>query len=216
MTRETGLSDRELEDRLVHAAMHKDAQWWKNVKDRFKDWWDAGPDDEYQEEFGEPFPVRDPGTDEMYDTTPDEVVDDPGAPLWTPEDEGYVSPFDMGPPTPEPPDIPETAVPGEVPSDYKPDMPEQAFGDTEAIPEMVPVDSSNLESVGFNKEDGLLYIIFKAKRNTPRTMYRYTDADEGDFNALTSPSVSAGQYFHQNIRDVNPYSGPLDPSSYGL
>ena len=211
MSKETGLSDAELEGKLVHAAMHRDAQWWQNVKDKFKDWWQKGPEDEFEEEFGEPFPVRDPGMDEMYDPTQEEVVDSP-----IPE-ELYVSPvetFTPEAPIPELPQVPEAPIP--VPLDYEPEVSDQGFGGAGAIPEMVAVESSNLEAVGWNAEDRLLYIVFKAKRNTPRTLYRYSDADEGDFQALTSSSISAGQYFHQNIRDRKPYSGPEDPTAYGL
>jgi len=209
MSQGTGMSNRDLENKLVHAAMHRDAAWWDTIKDKFTNWWEDGPADEYEEEFGEPFPVRDRGTEDLYDTTPEDTItqyDFSGdAPLPSPP---------VGPPPAPPgppagvPYAPETPVPSEV------DAP--AFGGAGAIPEMTPVDSSNLESVGFNDEDGILYIIFKAKRNTPRTMYRYMDSDRSDYEGLTNPNVSAGKYFYQNIRNVKRYSGPEDPAAYGI
>ena len=83
---------------------------------------------------------------------------------------------------------------------------------------MVAVDSSNLESVGHDPEENMLYIIFKAKRKTPRTMYRYTNVDESEYMDIVKGAVdgSAGKTFNQTIRNKKQYSGPLSPESYGL
>jgi hypothetical protein len=217
----TGLSDQDIEDKLVYAAMHRDAGWWDDLKDKARDWWNSGPSNEYEEEFGEPFPMMDPGTEDMYDTTPDEVVTDydflgdqplppppPGPPPVTMDPPGMEGTPEAVPPPPSGDFYQEFGTPA-------PDAPGGAFGDPSSIPEMTPVDSSNLEAVGFNDEDQMLYIIFKAKRNTPRTMYRYQNTDRSDYNALTNPGISAGQFFHQNIRS-KPYSGPEDPAAYGV
>lgn len=207
----TGLDDRAIENRLVHAAMHRDAQWWQNLKQRFKDWWNQGPEDEYEEEFGEPFPVREPGTEDLYSMEPKEVIE-PMAP----------PPAPGGAPGPEPTiPAPPTELPGpplehvEIPETEEPPPAPPAFGDKRDIPEMIPVRSSNLEAVGYDPEDELLYIIFSEKRSTQRTLYRYSNVSQSEFDGLLSAD-SKGKYFHQVIRNSKPYTGPIDPDSYGL
>jgi len=202
MASHTGLNSHLLEEKLVHAAMHKDAQWWNKVKDKVKNWWDSGPEDEYEEEYGEPFPMTEPGTDELYSSEPEEVIgpyDDPPAPINL---------------------FPENRLPVEEPSLVdpvpNPDLSmEPTFGDSDDLPEMHPVDSSNLEAAGYDDEEGIMYILFKAKRNTPRTLYRYTDVSRHEFDGMLT-AESVGKYFHQVFRNTKPYTGPLNPDVYGL
>ena len=204
LKRNTGLGDHEIENRLVTAAMHRDAQWWQNLKQKFQDWWQSGPEDEYEEEFGEPFPQMEPGTEEMYSMEPKETIE-PELPGVAPGPEPVIPP--------PPADLPE---PGEKPVKVEePAEPPPEFGEKKDIPVMVPVESSNLEAAGYDPAEQLLYIIFKAKKTTPRTMYRYSDVSDAEYDGLLS-APSVGQYFHQQIRNNKPYTGPLDPSEYGI
>jgi hypothetical protein len=65
---------------------------------------------------------------------------------------------------------------------------------------MHPVQSSNLEAIGYDEEENLLYVAFSEKHNTPRTLYRYFDVDESVFEGLLN-SESKGKYFYKNIRN---------------
>jgi hypothetical protein len=207
----TGLDDRAIENRLVKAAMHRDAQWWQNLKDRFKNWWSQGPEDEYQEEFGEPFPEREPGTEDMYSMEPKEVIE----PMAEPAPPGYgPGPEPNIPPPPE--EMPGPPVePVGIPVTEEPPPPPPGFEDKRDMPEMIPVKSSNLEAVGYIPEEELLYIIFAEKRSTPRTLYRYSNVSQSEFDDLLAAD-SQGKYFHQYIRNTKPYTGPIDPGAYGL
>jgi hypothetical protein len=62
---------------------------------------------------------------------------------------------------------------------------------------MIPVDSSNLSSVGY--ENGTLYISF----NNGGTYY-YTGVPEFVFEDLLN-APSKGKYFHANIKNSYPY-----------
>lgn len=63
---------------------------------------------------------------------------------------------------------------------------------------MIPVSSSNLESVGY--ENGILCIAFHGGR-----IYEYTGVPESVYQGLMAAS-SHGKYFHAYIRNVYPYS----------
>ena len=63
---------------------------------------------------------------------------------------------------------------------------------------MIPVDSSNLESVGY--ENGILYITFHHGGT-----YCYYDVPEYVYRELMSAD-SHGKYFHAYIRNVYRYS----------
>jgi len=229
----TGFSDGMIEDKLVYASMHRDAQWWQNLKQKFKDWWQGGPEDEYEEEFGEPFPVREPGTDEMYTREPEEVIGPPP----TPEPEpAPLPPIELGPqpvslpepaPLPVPMEAPTVPVPEIAPAPapepspepaIPPDVPSPEPGSEGKMPEMVAVESSNLESVGHDPAEDLLYVVFKAKRSTPRTLYRYTNVGADEFKGLVDGSIegSVGKTFNQTIRNKKHYTGPLSPDTYGV
>jgi hypothetical protein len=255
---EAAVYDKSVEDRLVLAAMHRDAQWLQKLKDKFKQWWEKGPEDEFEEEFGEPFPFPDtqePGLEDAYDMEPVETIG-PGDeidPLSddTLEDEGYVAPDPEGPPDFEDKDdlgstedlvkylrmvsplqeeesqglyIPEGAEPQprtlpEYKDVYtpKPEQVDEDEGERGGMPPMVPLDSSNLEAVGYDPDGGLLYIIFKQKRHWPRTLYRYDNVSPSEYSGLLSPpGGSSGKYFNEHIKNTKPYTGPLDPSDYGV
>lgn len=64
--------------------------------------------------------------------------------------------------------------------------------------QMIPVSSSNLESVGY--ENGVLCISFHGGR-----IYEYTGVPESVYQGLMAAS-SHGKYFHAYIRNVYPYS----------
>ena len=55
--------------------------------------------------------------------------------------------------------------------------------------------SSNIISVGYDKESLILEIEFKGN-----TVYQYTDVDERTYEELIAAN-SVGKYFHQNIRN---------------
>ena len=63
---------------------------------------------------------------------------------------------------------------------------------------MIPVSSSNLESVGY--ENGILCIAFHGGR-----IYEYTGVPESVYQGLMAAS-SHGKYFHAYIRNLYPYS----------
>jgi len=206
----TGLTEGDVEGRLVYAAMHKDAQWWQNVKDKVKDWWGTGAPEGYKDYAGEVFPYKEPGTEEMYSTEPEEFVGGGVPPMPAPE-----LPVPVQEEPVKEPRVPVGEPEPEVVPPFEEEAPPAAFGDVREIPEMIPIESSNLEQVGYDPEENLLYIIFKAKRNTPRTMYRYTGVSADEFESFFTED-SAGKYFHRAIRGTKPYTGPIDPATYGL
>lgn len=62
-----------------------------------------------------------------------------------------------------------------------------------------PISSSNLESVGYDAATHTLEIEFHHGG-----IYQYVNVPESVYRALLD-AVSAGSYFHDNIRDVYPY-----------
>lgn len=62
--------------------------------------------------------------------------------------------------------------------------------------EMIPVDSSNISSIGYDNNTATLKIVF----NNGRT-YEYYSVPEYEFNNLLSAG-SKGQYANQNIYKV--------------
>lgn len=62
------------------------------------------------------------------------------------------------------------------------------------MPEMIPVESSNLKAIGYNPEDQMLYVDF-----LNNTTYRYSGVPEDVFNAFLE-SDSKGQFLHRNIK----------------
>lgn len=65
--------------------------------------------------------------------------------------------------------------------------------------DMVPVSSSNVDSVGYNDEQQILYVRFL---NGSLYIYKGVSTYEYD-GLLNAPSV--GSYLHRNIRNAYPY-----------
>ncbi|RHR25117.1 KTSC domain-containing protein [Clostridium sp. AF19-22AC] len=65
--------------------------------------------------------------------------------------------------------------------------------------DMVPVSSSNVDSVGYNDEQQILYVRFL---NGSLYIYKGVSMYEYD-GLLNAPSV--GSYLHRNIRNAYPY-----------
>ena len=63
--------------------------------------------------------------------------------------------------------------------------------------ERIPVESSNLESVGYSKVDEMLEIEFKSG-----SVYRYYDVEEEVYEGLMDAD-SHGSFFHYNIKEAN-------------
>jgi len=67
------------------------------------------------------------------------------------------------------------------------------------IPNMQPVISSNIASVGYDEEDESVYIQF-----LDGSTYAYKGVPKHEFeNLRTAPSV--GSYFNRNYKNVYPY-----------
>lgn len=179
-----------IEDRIVRAALQRNAGWWDNLKEKVKEWTGWGEEeaeDFIEEEYGvaepPPEPMAPPGPPpEEIPTVDEEIQEDIEE-----GDELYPRFEEFEPPPP---------VEEVVPEPY-------------AMPVMHPVESSNLEGVGYDEEEELLYIAFRPKRNTPRTLYRYFNVPAQTFSDLLN-AESKGKYFHRNVREVFPYDGPLD------
>ena len=68
-----------------------------------------------------------------------------------------------------------------------------------AIPEMIPVESSNVESIGYDQENQIVYVRF-----LNGSLYIYKEVPEYEFeNLLNAPSI--GSYIHSNFKNVYPY-----------
>lgn len=64
-------------------------------------------------------------------------------------------------------------------------------------PTLIPVTSSNLESVGYDPETRLLAVKFKRGG----AVYHYEDVDPHHFDAIQQ-AESAGKYFHEHLRSL--------------
>jgi hypothetical protein len=65
--------------------------------------------------------------------------------------------------------------------------------------EMVPVSSSNIESVGYDKENEITYVRF-----LNGTLYSYKGVPMHEFEGLlNAPSI--GSYLHRNFKNIYPY-----------
>lgn len=68
-----------------------------------------------------------------------------------------------------------------------------------SMPEMIPVDSSNIESVGYDNASETVYVSF-----LNGSVYIYKGVPEYEFeNLRDAPSV--GSYLHRNFKNVYPY-----------
>lgn len=67
------------------------------------------------------------------------------------------------------------------------------------LPEMIPVSSSNIESIGYDEPNKQVYVRF-----TSATLYIYKDVPQNEFiNLMDAPSH--GSYLHRNFKNVYPY-----------
>lgn len=65
--------------------------------------------------------------------------------------------------------------------------------------DMIPVSSSNVESVGYDEQQQILYVRFLSGG-----LYIYKGVSMYEFEGLlNAPSV--GSYLHRNIKNVYPY-----------
>lgn len=196
-----------LEDRIVRAALRKDAGWWDTLKDKIKEYtgWDDYQAGQYiEDEYGEPEPPY--GTDlgkapggvpqtdldvqrDVEENAQDEAPAPPGTPPGAPPGAPPAGPSVELPPEPD-----------EYPR-FEEHTPEPGF----QMPVMHAVESSNLEAVGYDEEEQILYIAFRPKRQTPRTLYRYFNVTGEEFSALLN-AESKGKWFAQNIKKVKPYA----------
>jgi len=67
---------------------------------------------------------------------------------------------------------------------------------------MHPVESSNLESVGYDENENILQVKFLKKRSGK--IYQYKDVPKMVYNEMISAS-SVGSYFQKYIRPVYHY-----------
>jgi len=176
--------DQELEDKIVRASMSREAGWWDDLKQTIKDWtgWgDEAAEDYLEEEYdmSEPVPEFEPLTERVYPP--------PGMP--TEEDVQQ--------------HLMET-VPEPDETDYNVFEGFRPPGEVE-MPVMHAVESSNIEAIGYDETEGLLYVAFSAKRNTPRTLYQYFNVSPDEFGQFLG-AESKGKWFHQNIREEKPYT----------
>ena len=65
--------------------------------------------------------------------------------------------------------------------------------------EMIPVSSSNVESVGYDEQQQLLYVRFLSGG-----LYIYKGVNLYEFEGLRD-AASVGSYLHRNIKNVYPY-----------
>jgi len=65
--------------------------------------------------------------------------------------------------------------------------------------EMIPVASSNVESIGYDEQQQILYVRFLSG-----TTYKYLNVPLIEFEQLkNAPSI--GSYMHRNIKSFYPY-----------
>lgn len=64
-------------------------------------------------------------------------------------------------------------------------------------PTLVPVQSSNLEAVGYDPDTRLLAVKFKRGGG----VYHYEDVDPHHFDQIQA-AESAGKYFHEHLRSL--------------
>lgn len=67
------------------------------------------------------------------------------------------------------------------------------------LPEMIPVSSSNLESIGYDDQNQVVYIRF-----LNGSIYVYKGVPLHEFENLRD-APSLGSYIHRNYKNVYPY-----------
>ena len=68
-----------------------------------------------------------------------------------------------------------------------------------SVPEMIPVSSSNIESIGYDEQNGLVYVRF-----LNGSLYVYKGVPLHEFENLRD-APSLGSYLHRNYKNVYPY-----------
>ena len=68
-----------------------------------------------------------------------------------------------------------------------------------SIPNMKPVQSSNIDSVGYDSSEEIVYVKFLDGK-----LYIYKGVPEHEYSNLLS-AVSVGSYLHRNFKNVYPY-----------
>ena len=65
--------------------------------------------------------------------------------------------------------------------------------------QMVPVHSSNLESVGYDSENNLLYVRFRSG-----DCYVYHGVPERIYSGIIN-ATSPGKFLNENVKDIYPF-----------
>ncbi|MCK0126814.1 KTSC domain-containing protein [Gelidibacter sp. F2691] len=68
-----------------------------------------------------------------------------------------------------------------------------------SVPEMTPVSSSNIESIGYNEQNEQVYVRF-----LNGSLYVYKGVPLHEFENLRD-APSLGSYLHRNYKNVYPY-----------
>ena len=68
-----------------------------------------------------------------------------------------------------------------------------------SMPEMCPVSSSNIEAVGYDADNQIVYVQF-----LNGTMYAYKGVNENEFENLRT-AASVGSYLNRNYKNIYPY-----------
>lgn len=68
-----------------------------------------------------------------------------------------------------------------------------------SVPEMIPVSSSNIESIGYDKQNEQVYVRF-----LNGSLYVYKGVPLHEFENLRD-APSLGSYLHRNYKNIYPY-----------
>jgi hypothetical protein len=68
-----------------------------------------------------------------------------------------------------------------------------------SVPQMIPVSSSNIESIGYDEQNEQVYVRF-----LNGTLYVYKGVPLHEFENLRG-APSLGSYLHRNYKNVYPY-----------
>ena len=68
-----------------------------------------------------------------------------------------------------------------------------------SLPEMLPVSSSNIDSIGYNEDNQEVYVRF-----LNNSLYVYKGVPLHEFENLRD-APSLGSYLHRNFKNVYPY-----------
>ncbi|MES2557747.1 MAG: KTSC domain-containing protein [Bacteroidota bacterium] len=68
-----------------------------------------------------------------------------------------------------------------------------------SLPEMIPVSSSNIESIGYDEQNEQVYVRF-----LNGSLYIYKGVPKHEFENLRD-APSLGSYLHRNYKNIYPY-----------